>query len=309
MRILFMGDSPSALWAREFVERLFSESTVGVKPTLLLVEQPSTQEQLASLLEGSIEALILLDHVPFGGSSSAVDLPLDERVRHEARRAIFALELARHAARTQILVRSEAAHWPVTLAALLAGSQPADRSDAILPTAVEGAAPSAPPDTPLIATYLDPLFAAAADRGPLILTWRREYFLDGDAPNQTLPAIVEIAGRARHLAYGPYLPLPAGPWRATATLGFSPDIGNMPFLLEADTGDTMTRGFFEVDRGGIFRLELDFEVVNAMHPVEFRLISQDSALEGQVALIEIVLEQTVSPQATLRDLSDETGKK
>ena len=64
----------------------------------------------------------------------------------------------------------------------------------------------------------------------------------------------------------------------------------MPFILEADTGGAVSRGFFEVDRGGIFTLDLDFEVADALHPVEMRLISQDSALEGQVSLIEVALE-------------------
>ena len=56
----------------------------------------------------------------------------------------------------------------------------------------------------------------------------------------------------------------------------------------------MARGFFEVERGGIFTLELDFQVTDALHPVELRLISQDSALEGQLALIEVELKQLPS---------------
>jgi len=147
--------------------------------------------------------------------------------------------------------------------------------------------------TPLSAAYLEPLFAAAGRHGPLLLAWPREAFLDGDAPGETLPATVEVAGRARILAYGPYLPLPAGSWHATAFLGFSPDIGKMPFILEADIGGAVARGFFEVERGGIFTLALDFQVADPLHPVELRLISQDSALEGQLALIEVRLEQAV----------------
>ena len=151
--------------------------------------------------------------------------------------------------------------------------------------------------TPLLHAYLEPLFAAAGQVAigsatPLGLVWPREAFLDGDAPGETLPATVEVAGRARILAYGPYLPLPAGDWQATAFLGFSPDIGRLPFILEADTGGAVARGFFEVERSGIFTLELDFQVTDALHPVELRLISQDSALEGQLALIEVELKQS-----------------
>jgi hypothetical protein len=102
---------------------------------------------------------------------------------------------------------------------------------------------------------------------------------------------MEVAGRARILAYGPYLPLPGGLWRAMAYLDFSVDIERMPFIFEADTGGNITRGFFEVEHGGIFTLALDFRVTDPLHPTEFRLISQDTALDGQAALIEVQLEQ------------------
>ena len=126
---------------------------------------------------------------------------------------------------------------------------------------------------------------------PLSLTWPGEAFLNGDEPNTPLPPAIEVAGRARILAYGPYLPLPAGAWRATAYLGFSIDIEKLPFILEVDTGSGISRGFFEVDTGGIFTLTLDFQVIDPLHAVELRLISQDSALHGQVSLIEVQLEQ------------------
>ena len=106
--------------------------------------------------------------------------------------------------------------------------------------------------------YLRPLWQAVAIGQPPTLLWPRECFFDGDEPGAQLPATIEVAGRARILAYGPYLPLPSGQWRATVTLGFSPDIGRLPFIFEADTGTGVERGFFEVERGGIFTLELEF---------------------------------------------------
>jgi hypothetical protein len=141
--------------------------------------------------------------------------------------------------------------------------------------------------------YLDPLVIAAGGGNLGTLTWRREILLDGDAMGQLLPAVVEVAGRARILVFGPYLPLPIGPWCMTAFIGFSPDIGHMPFILEIDSGGALTRGFFEVYHGGIFSLSLDFQVAKPLHAVEIRLISQDSALEGQLALIELRLEPHV----------------
>ena len=104
--------------------------------------------------------------------------------------------------------------------------------------------------------YLWPLWHAVAIGQTPTLLWPRECFFDGDEPGKQLPATIEVAGRARILAYGPYLPLPSGRWRAAITLGFSADIGRLPFIFEADTGTGVSRGFFEVEQGGIFTLDL-----------------------------------------------------
>jgi hypothetical protein len=257
-------------------------------PEIRVVEGPPTRDLLAALAARPVAALVLVDHFPFASGAPADALVAGEVVRGEAQQAILALELARRAARTLVLEGSDTQAWPARLAGLLPGASRA-RPDLTRPPAPAMIGPLA---TPLLSTYLEPLFAAAERPAPLALAWPREAFLDGDAPGETLPVTVEVAGRARILAYGPYLPLPAGDWRATAFLGFSPDIGKMPFILEADTGGAVARGFFEVERGGIFTLELDFQVADALHPVELRLISQDSALEGQIALMEVELKQS-----------------
>ena len=227
---------------------------------------------------------MLVDHAPFAGTTVPEAAAVAEAVRGEAQRAILAFELARRAARIVPLAPIDAERWPASLAGLLLpdGLPPP-------PAVPEPPAGGAPAATPML-TYLGPLFAAGVTATLPTLAWPREAFLDGDAPGECLPAAVEVAGRARILAYGPYLPLPAGTWRARAFLGFSPDIGKMPFILEADSGGAVSRGFFEVDRGGIFTLDLEFQVTDALHPVEMRLISQDSALEGQLSLIEVALE-------------------
>jgi hypothetical protein len=94
------------------------------------------------------------------------------------------------------------------------------------------------------------------------------------------------------LAYGPYLPLPAGDWCVTATLGFSPEVGRMPFIFEVDQGESLSRGFFEAEGAGFFRIKLSFGVKNPLQAIEMRLISQDSALEGDVSLVEVELTQS-----------------
>ena len=297
MTILLLGAGPRLAWVRSVLETLCapagapSEIGAEIGAEIVVVEGRPTRELLVSLSERPIDALVLVDHFPFADGAVPEAAALVEAVRGEAQRAFLALERSRRAART-LSLSGDAEDWVNVLTTLLA-----------LPLSAEPPAPCPPPAgpgtslaTPLLHTYLEPLFAAPGQvpiglAPPLALAWPREAFLDGDAPGETLPATVEVAGRARILAYGPYLPLPAGDWHATAFLGFSPDIGRLPFILEADTGGGVARGFFEVERGGIFTLELDFEVTDALHPVELRLISQDSALEGQLALIEVELKQ------------------
>lgn len=299
MKILLLGAGPGLSWVGAFLEGATGNPEIGMKPQILVVASPPTRELLLSLVAEPIDALILVDHSPFADGPPPASPSLDVIVRGEAQRAILALELARRAARTLVLERCEVERWPVLLASLL--------PELLLQPSISqlGGPPSLPltdlspavgvsPVGRLVPAYLAPLFAAVAGGGPISVVWPREFFLDGDSPDTVLPETVEVAGRARILAYGPYLPLPAGSWLATAYLGFSPDIGKLPFILEADTGGAFTRGYFEAERGGIFTLQLDFHVADSLHPIELRLISQDSALEGQAALIEVGLTQSAS---------------
>ncbi len=268
------------------LDGLVGATVDSAKRQIVSVASTQTRERFLALVAEPFDALVLVDHVPFVASAGPTAA---DSARGEAHRAVLAFELARRAGRTLVLSADDVAGWPSALAKLLG----LPFSGGVTPPPVQAEA-EAPEGLPM-ETYLAPLFAAAAQARRPTLVWPREAFLDGDTPGKTLPATVEIAGRARILAYGPYLPLPAGGWRARAYLGFSPDIGEMPFILEVDTGGAVSRGFFEVDRGGIFTLDLEFQVADALHPVEMHLISQESALDGLVSLIEIVLEPIAVP--------------
>lgn len=290
MTILLLGRGPRLRWVCAVLDA--TRARTGSVRELRVVEGPPTPELLASLVALPVEALVLVDHFPFAPSPPLDASVPSDVVRGEALQAVLALELARRAARTLVLEGDDTEAWPARLAEFLAAAPLALPDHPCPPPPARGGVPA----MPLQSTYLEPLFAATARSAPLKLAWPREAFLAGDAPGEMLPATVEIAGRARILAYGPYLPLPVGSWHATAFLGFSPDIGKLPFILEADTAGNVARGFFEVERGGIFTLELDFHVADTLHAVEFRLISQDSALEGKVSLIEVALESVAAPR-------------
>lgn len=293
MKIFLSGSGAAVGWASAFLDKV--SAVLAAKPEIVVVDGTAPHDALAALAVEPTDVLVLVHQASLANDGAPTDVTIDT-VRQEAQRAILAIELARRVPRTLLLHPAESASWPRQIAELL-GVDPSD----VLPlagpvpeaaVAEDGsAAPWASAPSSLLQTYIAPLVAAAAHPASVAVAWPRDCFLYGDAPGEGLPATVEIAGRGRILAYGPYLPLPSGRWRATAYLGFSVDIGRMPFILEADTDAGITRGFFEVKQGGIFTLGLDFEVTDPFHPVEFRLISQDSALEGLTSLIEIKLDQ------------------
>lgn len=249
------------------------------------LEGVPSAEALARHAAAPPTLLVLVDPLPFAAGMPKAPIPA-ETLRADALRAVFALELARRASRTLVL-QGDAVGWSGVLAAagVPGAGAGGDASAQLAPStsARQGA-------VPLQTRYLEPIWNAASLGHAPAVAWPREAFLDGDVPGETLPALIEVAGRARIVAYGPYLPLPAGTWKATAWLGFSPDIGRLPFILEIDSGGGVSRGFFEAERGGIFSLDLDFRVADPLHPLELRLITQDSALEGQTSLIEVSLE-------------------
>jgi hypothetical protein len=291
MTIFLLASGPTGAWAHAFLDKV--SDLVAAKQEIVVVDALAPHDVLAALVVAPTDVLVLAPRAPFANDGALAGVSTDT-VRHEAQCAILAIELARRMSRTLLLRPAEAESWPHLIAELL-GMNPSD----VLPLAEpmpavigDGSTLVPTASSPsLLWTYLAPLAAAAAHPGSIVVAWSRDCFLYGDAPGEGLPATVELAGRGRILAYGPYMPLPSGRWRATAYLGFSADIGSMPFILESDTDAGITRGFFEVKQGGIFTLELDFEVTNPFHPVEFRLVSQDSALEGLASLIEISLEQ------------------
>lgn len=290
MKVFLLGSGPAGAWMHTFLDKLSAAS--AAKPEIVVVDGMAPHDVLAALAVEPVDGFVLVPQAPFAKTGAAADT-----VRHEAQKAVLAVELARQIPHTVLLRPEEAAEWPRLMAELL-GVDPSEVLPLAEPVPMEAVAgdDTAPPSlaSSLLQTYLEPLLAAAEHPGSIVVAWPRDCFLYGDAPGEGLPATVELAGRGRILAYGPYMPLPKGHWQATAYLGFSKDVNGMPFILEADTDAGITRGFFEVKQGGIFTLELEFEVTDPFHPVEFRLVSQDSALEGLASLIEIRLEQSQS---------------
>lgn len=288
MALLVLGSGSRLDWVKVVIEALRGSALLQSPLTYHVVDEAPTRELLVCLSSEVIDRVILIDPFPAEEGYPGDREPAWEALRANAQRAVFALELARRHGPLLVLRGTDTPAWVTALAEVFSTPAPDPSMFAPLPPPNRLAI-----DGPLVAGYLRPLWDAVRLASPLNLIWPRECFFDGDAPGNPLPAAIEVAGRARILAYGPYLPLPSGVWLATAFLGFSPDIGSLSFIIEVDTGGAVSRNFFEVEMGGFFTLEFEFQVIGALCPVEIRLISQDSALEGQIALIEVRLEQSL----------------
>ncbi len=231
--------------------------------------------------------MVAVDAASLAQASTRDTTAWHEVVRQDAERAIYIRELvARGGCKVLTLVGDDQLAWLSELAGALSLTDIDSAGVEELP----------PPeahttlDSPLVASYLDPLWASLSGTLPRAIVWPRECFLNGDLMGDPLPLVMELAGRARILLYGPYLPLPTGHWRATGCFGFSPDIEKLPFIFEVVTPNSLMRGFFEVQSGGFFTVDLEFQITDLLIPIEIRLASQESALEGQAALIEVRLE-------------------
>ena len=64
------------------------------------------------------------------------------------------------------------------------------------------------------------------------LVWDRNNFLSRDDPSGSCPPAIDITGPARFLWFGPYVPLPAGVWRAEVMFDLCEDAARGRFAVQ-----------------------------------------------------------------------------
>lgn len=117
--------------------------------------------------------------------------------------------------------------------------------------------------------------------------WPRQCFLLGDQPNSAVPVAIDVTGRARIIFYGPYLHLPRGQWNVRVLIGFSRDIGGMPFSIEVYSTELLGKARVLAERGGIFEFEFEAIVAAPHEPIEIRIMNEQGAIEGHMGLVSI----------------------
>jgi hypothetical protein len=99
-----------------------------------------------------------------------------------------------------------------------------------------------------------------------------------------------VAGRIRHLYFGPYLPLPTGDWTIVTSVGFGPDLGSLPFVVEVhdvSADAIITKGFFTSSQEGLYSVSLDVSLDQPLTPLQIRIANQEASLQGTMALVDV----------------------
>lgn len=99
--------------------------------------------------------------------------------------------------------------------------------------------------------------------------------------------VVEIAGPARPLYFGPFFHFPPGAWRVELELWFSDDVGDATFAAELFTGVLLSRARMRPGRGGWFRAEFSVQIDHPEIPIELRIWVERGAIEGRMGLRQI----------------------
>ncbi|HXT06891.1 MAG TPA: hypothetical protein VN715_08150 [Roseiarcus sp.] len=115
-------------------------------------------------------------------------------------------------------------------------------------------------------------------RWPEQIEWSLELFTRLD--NRAIGDPIDLTGPARALFYGPYLNLPIGDWIARVEFEIDGALSGVEALADVRVNEAITEKSFEMPAKGIFAYELSFHVADPHHPIEIRLFTKKSAIEG-----------------------------
>jgi hypothetical protein len=135
-------------------------------------------------------------------------------------------------------------------------------------------------------------FVTGGELEPVI--WERELFWIFEDPPAAAPVPatrpVDLTGRARVLVYGPHINLPPGSWSANVALGVSAEAAGTRFVVEAYAGGRLAGTHLQPTGAQILEANLLFKIGTSFdQPVEIRVLSEQSAVRGRLALGRVTL--------------------
>lgn len=157
------------------------------------------------------------------------------------------------------------------------------------PAIAAGGAPLDPQDQALLDAVLPQGFEPAGRGQRSDTAWPLACLFNGDRPGEPAPRVIDLAGPARVLAYGPYFHLAPGAWRARARLRFRADCAGAPFALELHGAARAGRCRFRCAEAGLFAAEFGATIGDPDEPLEIRLVLERGAIEGALSLVDVAL--------------------
>jgi hypothetical protein len=114
-------------------------------------------------------------------------------------------------------------------------------------------------------------------------------FYAGDHPGEQATPLVDAAGPARVLYYGPYYYLLPGRWRLEAECYFSQDLGDSLLAVDVFTDVVLARAEFQPPAEGFYKVTFPLTVPQAQDRAEVRFWLLRGAIQGQAGLRQVIL--------------------
>lgn len=115
-----------------------------------------------------------------------------------------------------------------------------------------------------------------------LLSWHSPPRRDGDKVH------LDVTGRPRFLAFGPYVVLPAGRWKVRFQMMFDDDASRYLFRLDWGGIEDYTTHEFRPGRAGLYDFEMTYDW-SERAACEFRLVLREGAFHGEAALSDLTI--------------------
>lgn len=122
---------------------------------------------------------------------------------------------------------------------------------------------------------------------PLIAT--KELFLCGDPPHAPVSTSLDLTGRSRFIAFGPYIHIPPGMWMLRFVISFSEEAVGIPCVIDVGASDSLgyhelTRTHVVVSTSGRMDVTLAFQLDDPLAALQVRLMTEKPIFDGRLAV-------------------------
>ena len=147
------------------------------------------------------------------------------------------------------------------------------------------------PQNPLAAIAIaEPYACLVTGEALTTVEWPASIFSSGDAIGDYVGGPNDLVGPARILVYGPYMHLPRGDWSAYIELEVSENESGNRLKVDVVCGPFISASVIaDMPSEGRYRLDIPFEVIEPLQPVELRFQIESGAIEGRFLLTKVVM--------------------